>query len=347
MVTVVNSSGGGGGGFVMIFAVAIMLIAGVWFYRQYQKDKQQSQPTQTTAVPADPNNTAGAPNTGNPAASCNCSGNQSCNAFCTNQAAFNLCCYGGDGGSSSSPLPTNDLPEENQALCKSLFNGACNTECGANGDPDECIECNAVCGENVPYTGPGQTPTVPPPSNAGAAGSCNCAGNTYCNQFCYSSSMFNLCCFGNASAAPVYPNTPIPPPLSTGADPTRCKSVYNGSCNTECASGSQTVCNDCMRTCGLAGSGGSSSGRTPECTSKYNGSCNTECSGSSASTCNACRIACGLTTANISRAYRSRDARKVLNNRLYNMFIKGNPEYPNMEVSIDYRPRRVKLSNIN
>ena len=251
------------------------------------------------------------------AGTCNCIANPSCNAFCNNTAAFNLCC---SGGSSTVPtIPTEPLPEPDAQVCSNEFNGSCNTECGVNGDPDDCLECNVACDTDVIYQGP----DIQAPANAGAVqGICNCQGNSYCNQYCNTPNMFNTCCFGSATAAPAG-QTPIPPPLTTaGANPTRCKNTYHGKCDTECSSGSQSECNDCMIACGqatagAASSGGTSGGRTPECKSRYNGSCNTECSSGGGSTCNACRAACGL-SANIATVRSASQARHLLNNRLYN-----------------------------
>jgi hypothetical protein len=336
LTTVVT--GGGGGGLVMILGLAITLIAGVWFYRQYQKDKANQPPS--TAVPAQPDSPAAAtPSPTTPTTTtCNCAANASCNAFCNNTAAFSLCCFNTTTPPATVPpgttLPpiTDPLPEPNRQLCSSIFNGSCNTECGRNGDIDECEECNATCDSDVPYTGPDIQVPVPA---GGAVPTASCpAGYVY-------NATYNVCVLSPATAAPVYPNTPIPPPLTSGPDPSRCSSVFNGSCNSECSSGSQALCDDCMRSCGTGSSGGG--GRTPECSSRYNGSCNTECSSGNNSTCNSCRIACGLASASIARAFSARDARKVLNNRMYNMFKRSNPE---IEVEIDYRPKKVKLSNL-
>lgn len=322
----------------MIVGLVIALIAGVWFYRQHQKDKLNQPIPPTTAAPVQP------PASEIPSTApgfCNCATNQSCNAFCSNTAAFSLCCFNSTTPPTTVPPGTTlppttvppvaeePLPEPNSQLCSSVYNGSCNTECGRNGDIDECEECNATCDSDVPYTG---TDIAVPVPAGGALPTVSCpAGYVY-------NPTHNVCV---ASAAPVFPNTPVPPPLTTGPDPSRCSSVYKGSCNTECSSGSQSVCDDCMRSCGTGSSGGG--GRTPECSSRYNGSCGTECGSGNNSTCNACKIACGLSTAGIARAYSSRDARKVLNNRMYNMFRRNNPE---VEVEIDYRPRKVKLGNL-
>lgn len=317
----------------MIAIVALVIVAFLFIYIWRNQSQggslfgQQQTPGGPTIFTL-PGNPAAAPATtpgapvapGTPPATgtCNCQANSSCNAFCANTAAFNLCCFG--TGSVTTPPPPADLPEPDDALCSSQFNGSCNTECGVNGDPDDCLECNAVCDTEVIYQGP----DIPAPANAGAVqGTCNCGSNTYCNQFCNIPNMFNTCCFGSATAAPVFPTTPIPPPLTTGsANSSRCKNTYNGSCNTECSSGSQSECNDCMVACGqatggVASGGGTSGGRTSECSSRYNGSCSSECSGGNNSTCNACKAACGL-SANIATVRSANQARHLLNNRLYN-----------------------------
>ena len=254
-----------------------------------------------------------------PLQGCNCTTNVSCNAFCSNIASFNQCCFG-SGTTTTPPPAVVEPPDPNPSLCSSHFNGSCNVEC-SEGTEEECIECNGICEENVPYTG--DEPIEEPPATAGAAQPTCPPGYTY-------SVTYNLCV--QATAAPVYPSTPIPPPLTT-ANQQRCSSVYNGSCNSECSGGSQAECNDCMLTCGLAtggtsSSGGTSGGRTAECSSRYNGSCNTECSSGNNSTCNACRAACGL-SANIATVRSASQARHLLNNRLYNSLRANsyNPRY--------------------
>ena len=97
-----------------------------------------------------------------------------------------------------------------------------------------------------------------------------------------------------------------------------------------------------MIACGTASAGGAVGGtsgeRTPECKSKYNGSCNTECSSGSASVCNACKVACGL-SGNIARVYTAKDARRLLNNRLYNS-LRTKKYMPRAEVAIGYTANR-------
>lgn len=237
----------------MIAIVALVIVAFmfIWIWRtqgtQGQGQLGQGLGTNIFTIPGSAAAPAFTPNLQNPQAPgitnqqgqlCNCTANPSCNAFCSNSAAFSLCCVG--GGTTTPPAPVDNLPEEDDEVCSDQFNGSCNTECGVNGDPDECLECNAVCGSDVIYQGP----DIPAPANAGAVGgTCNCGNNTYCNQFCNNANMFNLCCFGSATAAPVYPTTPIPPPLSV-ANPTRCSQTFNGSCNSECSGGSQATCNE-------------------------------------------------------------------------------------------------------
>jgi hypothetical protein len=252
----------------------------------------------------------------------------------------------------TTPPIVEELPDPNPGICHSQFNGSCNTECGANGDIDECTECNAVCDTNIAYTGPD---TAPPPATGGAATPTCPAGYLYnaAQNICilttggaattcppgYSyNATYNVC--QQVTAAPVYPTTPTAPPLTTNqGNPTTCKNVYNGSCNTECAGGSSAQCNSCMIACGQAtggttGAGGTSGGRTAECSSKYNGSCNTECSSGSTSTCNACKAACGL-AANIATVRSAATAKRLLKNRMYNA-LKAHKYRPREEVSFGY-----------
>jgi len=351
------SGGGGGGGAMMMIIVVIAAIAFLWFWRN-QQNQQPAAPGAAAApwvinTPGSPAAPAAPVTTLPPVQGCNCTTNVSCNALCSNVTQFNQCCFG------TAAEEEEELPDPNPAICSSQFNGSCNTECGRNGDIDECEECNAVCDSNIAYTGPDveEEETV----LAGAAQPTCPTGYTY-------SATQNLCVLSTAApaqptcpagytynvthnlcvqttAAPVYPNTPIPPPLSQ-ANPTKCKNTYNGSCNTECSSQSQSVCNDCMIACGTATAGAAQpggtsggGGRTAECSSKYNGSCGTECSSGNNSTCNACKAACGL-SANIATVRNVRSARKILNNRLYNA-LKARRYSPRAEVRVGYRSLRV------
>ncbi len=254
------------------------------------------------------------------------------------------------------PVVEEELPDPNPAICRSQFNGSCNTECGANGDIDECTECNAVCDTNIAYTGPD---IEEPPATGGAATPTCPAGYLYnaAQNICILSTAggatgtptcppgysynatYNVC--QQVTAAPVYPSTPIAPPLTTGqGNPATCQDVYNGSCNSECSGGSSAQCNSCMIACGQAtggtsGAGGTSGGRTAECSSKYNGSCGTECSSGSTSTCNACKAACGL-AANIATVRSAATAKRLLKNRMYNA-MKAQKYRPRQEVSFGYQ----------
>ena len=373
--TVVALSGGGGsGGSGMIAIVALVIVAFlfIWMWRQ-----QKEQPPVAAAAPntpfapilgGSPNApppTTVPPNTTPPATvppitSCNCTTNASCNAFCNQVSMFNMCCFG-TSTAPTTPAAEEELPDPNSALCSSQFNGSCNTECGANGDLDECTECNAICDSNVTYTGPDE-----PAATGGAAVPTCPAGYVYnaAQNLCILSTAapavptcppgysynatYNVC--QQTTAAPVVP-TPTTTPTSQ-ANPTRCQNEFNGSCNTECSSGSSSECNDCMIACGVAtaggaSSGGTSGGRTAECSSKYNGSCNTECSSGGTTTCNACKAACGL-SANIATVRYASNARKLLNNRLYNA-MKARKYNPRTEVSFGYqlgKMNTLKIGNL-
>lgn len=340
----------------VIIAAVIGIIAMVWMWRSgaFQGLGQAGTNFFTipgAAAPSVP--PSGGANVLPPIQSCNCTTNVSCNAFCNNVTSFNQCCFGSAG-----TLPPGEVeaPEPNPSLCSSQFNGKCNTECSSSTE-EECIECNGVCDSDVPYTG--TQPLEEDDVTAGAAQPTCPAGYVY-------NAAQNLCILATAGAAqPTCPpgytynvtynlcvqttaapaaQTPIPPVLTT-ANPTRCKNVFNGSCNTECSSGTQSECNDCMIACGqatggTASSGGTSGGRTPECSSRYNGSCNTECSGGSNSTCNACRAACGL-AANIARVRTASQARHLLQNRLYNSLrAQSRPNYAR-RVGYDRQSRAV------
>lgn len=98
---------------------------------------------------------------------------------------------------------------------------------------------------------------------------------------------------GTVTPAPVIPGSP------TYQRTPECSSRYNGSCNTECASGNASLCQACQIACGGAAVGAvnvlpSQGGANPSlCSSRYNGKCNTECQGGNSSECQACKTACG------------------------------------------------------
>ena len=365
-------NGGGGGGAVSLIVLVVAAFMFIWMWRKQQNEQpsQQQAPwiIQSPGSPAAPAAPTGNTGTLPPTTT-------------TPPATVPPIIVEEEG---------DDLPDPNPSLCSSLYNGRCNTECGANGDIDECEECNATCDTDVPYTGPDIQ--VPPPAGAGGATATCPPGYTYdaaynvCRQNSSSTvpapapatptcpsgyvydATYNVCRQSTAQAAPAAPIASCPsgyiynptfnvcqqssPTTTTGggANPTVCKNTYNGSCNTECSSQSQSVCNACMIACGTATAGGATSGgtgvRTPECKSKYNGSCNTECSSGSTSVCNACRVACGL-SANIAKVYTAKDARHLLNNRLYNS-LRARKYSPRREVAIGYTASRrghIKIGN--
>jgi hypothetical protein len=109
---------------------------------------------------------------------------------------------------------------------------------------------------------------------------------------------------GGSNVLPTQPGAPVQQPIyqapTYGGNPTECKSRYNGSCNTECSSGNQSLCNACQIACGgaqigavqtLPPMGGTTNPQL--CQSRFNGKCNTECSSGNNSECQACKAACG------------------------------------------------------
>lgn len=111
---------------------------------------------------------------------------------------------------------------------------------------------------------------------------------------------------GNTDTQNTIPTTggqPIPAPVIPGGPiyqrTPECSSRYNGSCNTECASGNASLCNACQIACGGAAVGAvqtlpSQGGANQQlCSSRYNGKCNTECQNGNSSECQACKAACG------------------------------------------------------
>jgi len=139
-------------------------------------------------------------------------------------------------------------------------------------------------------SGGGTTTTTPPPADTGG-------GTTT-----------------TPSPTPSPTPTPIPNPSPTPGSTTppagsdTCHTLYQGSCNVECASGATPLCQSCLIACGQGSLPPTGSLPSPVpvpvgqpnpslCHSKYNGSCHTECSSGSASTCNSCKAACGANSA--------------------------------------------------
>jgi hypothetical protein len=115
--------------------------------------------------------------------------------------------------------PATNPPTGGNDTCHSVYNGSCNVEC-QSGATQLCQTCLIACGQgSLPPTGSYPPPpvTIPPQP-------------TYPPQYPYP-----------------YPPQPVPVPTT---DPNRCHSVYNGSCHTECSSGSSSQCNACKAACG-------------------------------------------------------------------------------------------------
>src|SRR5215510_3136992 len=204
-----SAGGNGGGGGVIAVVLIVIVFLFIWMWRS---GAFQQQPGAAAPAQAPP------PQVGAqklpPFSSCNCASSSSCNAFCGNTAMFNLCCFGTQTPPATVPPtttpPTNEAPADpnvqpNPSICDSVYDGSCNVECGANGDLDTCAECNSTCESEILYTGPGSEEEED--GTAGAAVPSCPSGYTYNVQT-------NLCV---ATAAPSYPSTPIPPPLTSQA----------------------------------------------------------------------------------------------------------------------------------